>query len=89
MLDCAVAPMFELLVLMEGGAYHNVFERLKVRETAPNLIDYLERFRAHELIRPYRFSKVANDAHCARSRGWDKSVKCQLSLEVLENAFTD
>ena len=74
---------------MEGSAYHNVFERLDLANKGKHMIEYVKRFQAHELIHPYRFRKIANDAHCARARGWDTTVKCQLSLEVLEGAFTN
>ncbi len=89
LLDCHVAPCLEILVQMEGSDYHNVFERLDLANKGKHMIEYIQRFQAHELMHPYRFRKVANDAHMARSRGWDTTVKCQLSLEVLEGAFTN
>jgi hypothetical protein len=32
--------------------------------------------------------KAAN-AHWERSRGWEKGVKCQLSIDVLEGVFDE
>ena len=87
LLDCNIAPMLEILVLMNGSAYQNCFDRLDLANTGKHMIEYVKRFQDHELIHPYRFREVANNAHCARSRGWDTAVKCQLSLEVLEGAF--
>jgi hypothetical protein len=50
LLDVHCAPMFESLVLMEGSALNRVVERLKLIETAPNMIEYTKKWRKHPLI---------------------------------------
>jgi hypothetical protein len=89
MLDVHAAPFLEMVALTENSVYHNVFERADLNNNAKHLIEYVKRFTSHDLIRKFKMSKKANDKHQARSRAWDKSQKCQLSLEVLHEALED
>ena len=83
-LDIHVGPFWEIMYLFRDGVYSDVNEKLKIEETAPNFFAYVQRFREHPAIKPYRFSRKASEAHGVRSRAWDPNEKCQLSLAVLE-----
>jgi|EP00670_Eutreptiella_braarudii_P010276 glutathione S-transferase len=87
MLDCHVAGFMELLYLYQDGVFSNCTDRLDLKNKAPNVLAYVERFRAHPLIHEHRFREKAAIAHQVRTRGWKEGEKCQLSLEVLEGAF--
>lgn len=87
LLDIHCAPMWEIVYLFEDGVYSNVDEHLKIRQNAPNWCAYMERFRNHPAIAPYRFNKKASDAHGERSRGWPKDQKCQLCIDILDGCF--
>jgi len=47
-----------------------VTDRLKLEEKAPNFIKYVERFREHPAIKPFRMNKRAALLHHERARGW-------------------
>jgi len=87
LLDVNVAPLLELIAIWDGSAYQNAFDRLDMLNKGKHILEYVKRWQAHELIRPYRFRQVASNQHLARARAWDPNAKCQLSLEVLEGAF--
>ena len=89
LLDIHCGAMMECGYLMQKGIYASVDEVLKIRENAPNWAAYMDRFRAHPSIKPYRFSTRAIEAHGVRASTWDPNEKCQLSLAVLENAWPD
>ena len=84
MLDIHCAPFWEMFYLMEKGTYANVDEVLKIRTNAPNWVAYVERFRNHPAIKPWRMNAKASENHAVRSRGWPADQKCQLSLDILE-----
>ena len=42
-------------MLKEGPMAH-IYEALNLPQNAPNLLAYIERFREHELIKPYRMN---------------------------------
>lgn len=91
MLDVHFAGVWEFVfqVVMSPGAYKFAADHLDVRTNAPHWVAYMERFRCHPLIYPYRFRHVASEKHGYRALGWEKGVKCQLSLTVLEGAFEE
>ena len=89
MLDIHCGPMWEIVYLFEKGVYANVDEILKIRENAPKWCAYMERFRNHPAIKPYRFNAKASENHGVRSRGWDPNLKCQLSCEILADCWPD
>jgi len=76
LLDIHCAPFWEIIYLWDHGVYADVDEVLKIRENAPNWCAYMERFRNHPLIKPYRFDAKASDNHGVRSRGWPADQKC-------------
>ena len=82
MLDVNCAPIFEAMYLQQFTVFKNVFDQLKLNETAPNLLAYAERFRNHPDVKGHRMVKTMMKRHHERTRGWDKNVKCQLSLEI-------
>ena len=83
-LDLAFGAMWDIIFLMDKGCYADVGEKLKIRETAPNWVAYMERFRAHPILKDHCFIEQASEAHGTRSRAWNKDEKCQLSLDVLK-----
>lgn len=83
-LDITFGSMWDIIFLMDKGAYSDVGEKLKIKENAPNWVAYMEKFRSHAVLKDHCFIEKASDAHGVRSRGWDKEQKCQLSLEVLK-----
>ena len=90
LLDVTAAPFFEIIYCAQFGVLSNVTDRLNVKQNAPNLLKYVERWQAHPLIHPQRMRVKAANAHWVRSRGWEKGVKAQLSIEILESgAFDD
>ena len=86
-LDIHCAPLWEIIYLFEKGVYADVDEHLRIRENAPNWCAYMDRFRSHPAIKPYRFNEKASDAHGVRSRAWDPDQKCQLSCDVLAGCW--
>ena len=75
-LDIHCAPFWEIMYLFTSGVYEDVDAILKVNETAPKWCAYMERFRNHPKIKPYRFNRKASDNHGVRSRGWPADQKC-------------
>ena len=88
-LDIHCGPLWEIIFLFETGVYADVDEQLKIRENAPNWVAYMERFRNHPAIKPYRMNAKASEAHGVRSRSWPIDDKCQLSCEYLEGCWPD
>ena len=89
MLDIHCASMWEIIYLFEKGAYADVDQILQIRTNAPNWCAYMDKFRNHPAIKPYRFCAKASDNHAVRSRAWDAEQKCPLSIDVLDGAFPD
>ena len=89
LLDVNVAPFLEILYLWQQSVMSNVTDRLELATKAPNLIRYVEMWQAHPLVNPHHMRQKAANAHWARSRGWEKGVKCQLSTAILEGVFED
>lgn len=87
--DIHCAPLMELIFLFEKGVYADVDAILQIRTNAPNWVAYMERFRAHPVIKPVRMNAKASQLHGARSRAWDPTQKCHLCLEVLEGVWPD
>lgn len=87
--DIHCAPIWEIMYLFRDGVYSDVDEKLQIATNAPNWCAYMERFRSHPAIKPYRFNKKASDAHGVRSRSWDPEQKCQLCIEILDGCFTE
>ena len=88
-MDIHCAPMWEIIFLFEKGVYADCDALLQIRQNAPNWCAYMQKFRAHPAIKPYRFCGKASDNHGVRSRAWDPEQKCQLSIDVLDGAFPD
>ena len=89
LLDIHVGPMWEIMYLLTGEIYDDVDQHLQIKTNAPNWCAYMEKFRNHSAIKPYRFNKTANNAQGARGRAMDPSVKCPFSLAVLEGAWPE
>lgn len=53
LLDIAIAPLLEITVLMEGGVLGHVFDKLDVRNSAPGVLAYVEKFRSDPLFAPH------------------------------------
>jgi len=45
-------------------------------------------FRALPEIQPWYMNTHAAKKHWERTRGWEKGVKCQLTVDYLEESFT-
>ena len=75
-LDIHCGAMWDIIFLMDKGVYADVGDKLKIRENAPKWVAYMEKFRAHPILKDYCFKEKASEAHGARSRGWPKEEKC-------------
>jgi len=75
LLDVNAAPFFEVLYNAQFGVMSNMTDRLKLKENAPNLIKYVERWQSHPLIKPQRMRVKAHNAHWEKSRKAPKGVK--------------
>ena len=67
----------------------NILEDCEFNTKGALIASYVEKWRAHELIKPWKMSEKASRAHWARTRGWEKGVKCQLTVEYLHDAFNE
>jgi hypothetical protein len=54
----------------------NILEDCEFNTKGALIASYVEKWRAHELIKPWKMSEKASRAHWARTRGWEKGVKC-------------
>ena len=88
-LDIHCGAMWDIIFLMDKGCYADVGDKLKILENAPKWAAYMEKFRAHPILKNYCFMEKASEAHGVRSRAWNKDEKCQLSLAVLEGCYED
>lgn len=66
--------------------YKNFVEAIQAKTNYPHFCAYVEMLRAHPAIAPYRYRKMAIERHAIRSAGWEKGVKCQLSLDSVDDA---
>lgn len=65
--DIHCGPMWEKVFLLEeGGSCPDVLARLNWRYNAPNWCAYVERFREHPMIKPYRFDVASHKKQCDR-----------------------
>ena len=53
MVDVQVFPALERLVLFENSPFHDIFERLNVKETAPTIYRYVHTFREIDQFKPF------------------------------------
>ena len=92
-LDIWVAPFWEYIYLMltspDCKPRTETQFKLQAAVMAPKWCEYMEKWREHPAIKPYRFNEKANNNHEIRSADWEKGVKCQLSLDVLEGCFDE
>lgn len=88
-LDIHCGPIWEIMYLFVGPVYADTDEKLQIKTNAPNWCAYMERFRNHPAIKPYRMNKQASDAHGERSRSWAPDQKCQLSLSVCDGCWPE
>jgi len=79
MLDIHVGTLWDYICLRltsEADIFNDVRGLIDVKNTAPNLLAYVERFRAHAQLHNYRFRKLAVEKHGIRAAGWPKEEKC-------------
>ena len=67
----------------------NVTDRWDLVNKAPHLLKYVQKWQAHPSIKPQHMRHKAAAAHWARSRGWEKGVKCQLATAYLDGVFEE
>ena len=48
----------------------NILEDCEFNTKGALIASYVEKWRAHELIKPWKMSEKASRAHWARTRGW-------------------
>ena len=68
---------------MQGGAMAHVLERAYFADLAPDVLAYVERFRAHKSFRHTCMNLEVASRHWERTAGWEKGVKCQLSIDIV------
>mmetsp|Transcript_15974 Transcript_15974/g.34676 ORF Transcript_15974/g.34676 Transcript_15974/m.34676 type:complete len:270 (-) Transcript_15974:106-915(-) len=83
MLDIHVAPMWEVMCIWQHSTLAPAMEHAKFAEQAPDVISYVERFKAHESFKHTCMNVEAGRKHWERTMGWEKGVKCQLSIDVI------
>jgi hypothetical protein len=89
MLDVMIMPFLEVMVDMKAP---NVYAKIHVdaeweQHGGAHLDAYVAKFRAHPLMQPWFMNTHAYRKHTARSIGYEKGVKCQLTVDYLEDAF--
>jgi len=90
MLDVYYAPFLEILCSWKApSVMENILEDCEFHTKGALIESYVEKWRSHELIKPWKMSERASIAHWARTRGWEKGVKCQLTVEYLNDAFDE
>jgi len=83
MLDIHVAPMWEFIHIMQHSAMAPAMELARLSEQAPDVLAYIERFKAHDKFKATCMNVEAGRRHWDRTMGWEKGVKCQLSIDVV------
>ena len=89
LLDIHCGPMWEkIYVAEESGALPDLMLRLNWRETAPAWCAYVDRFREHPAIKPYRFNAPSLRAQCEKLiAAAALGQGAPLSMAVLEGNF--
>lgn len=87
LLDVHFMPFIETLVDFETSVMSNVLADIEFEKNGPHLKAYVAKFRAHPLMQPWYMNTHAAEKHWARTRGWEKGVKCQLTVDYLEECF--
>eukprot|EP00959_Pyramimonas_sp_CCMP1952_P208410 4359615-Pyramimonas_sp.AAC.2 len=83
MLDIHIAPMWETICIWQHSALAPAMELAKFAEQAPDVIAYVERFKAHEKFKHTCQNVEAGRRHWDRTMGWKEGEKCQLSTDYL------
>ena len=88
MLDVHAGAMMDSIfcqLTSDSEVRKDFVEAIQARSNYPNFVAYIEKFRAHSLIAPYRFRRLAVDRHAVRAAGWEKGVKCAISLDSVDD----
>jgi len=67
----------------------NVLVDCEFEQHGSHLAAYVAKFRAHPLLQPWYMNTVASRKHWARTRNWEKGVKCQITVDYLEESFAE
>ena len=88
--DCYVASIWDSMFTgVNAPAHGDGAEKLDLKNKAPNWWAYMERVRAHPQLKKVQMAQACHDLFAARSRVYDKTKKCQLSLPELAAAFPE
>ena len=88
LMDVHCSFAFEMLALFEGSVMQNVIDRLDVRNKAPSVFKFVERWHAHPDLAPYHSRRKVAAAHWARFRTLPKGEKAALNHECWPSSTT-
>ena len=84
MLDIHVAPFWEIISAWQKGPFSNITDQLDLVNKAPHVVKFVDRLKTYPMFREICLNENAHVNWQSRARRWEKGVKCQLSIEVLE-----
>ena len=88
MLDCWFTPFLETFVDWRApNVMANVLEDCEWDLHGKSIDAYVKKMREHTKIKPVYMNTAAALKHWERTRGWDKSEKCQLTVCYLAESF--
>ena len=84
MIDVAIFPMLERVVMLEGGPWHQGFELLKVKEKFPSIYSYVHRMREYPSFKPYRLDHTHYGNWLKKCEQMELGKKHQLDIDMIE-----
>ena len=88
LLDCWFTPFLETFTDWRApNVMNNVLVESEYDVNGSEIDAYVNRMRSHPKLKPVYMNTAAAAKHWERTRGWEKGVKCQLTVSYLAEAF--